>query len=338
MVSCGSSWDLYARSSVWTSAAPKSRRRSCVGGCRSLGRARPPRWRRRSCVERFTAATDGTSPEACVGRGRRLRRGDCSQRPARVDGIGVGVASTVDFAAGRVVHSVNLPLRTCRLRDVLRQSLGCRSPSTTTPPRRPSASTSSAPAVGDAADAHAHARHRRGRRHHLRTAAPTAASAAPRPSSGTSSSTSTGPSARPTAPITAVSRRTWPGRRWARPRCAEAEAPIRPRPSAAPWPPARRSTAACSRGSAGAATRRRRRARARGRRRCGVGLTTLVNIFNPEIDRRRRRRGGGGRAAAGAGPPRDRRARAPAGARPGPRRAGRPGARTPASSAPPPWR
>ena len=38
-----------------------------------------------------------------------------------LDGVGVGVASMVDFAAGRVVASVNLPLRDVPLRDVLQE-------------------------------------------------------------------------------------------------------------------------------------------------------------------------------------------------------------------------
>jgi glucokinase len=41
-----------------------------------------------------------------------------------LDGVGVGVASMVDFAAGRIVTSVNLPLRDVALRDVLQERFG----------------------------------------------------------------------------------------------------------------------------------------------------------------------------------------------------------------------
>jgi len=41
-----------------------------------------------------------------------------------LEGIGVGAASMVDFAAGRVVESVNLPLRDVPLRDVLQERFG----------------------------------------------------------------------------------------------------------------------------------------------------------------------------------------------------------------------
>jgi glucokinase len=42
----------------------------------------------------------------------------------RLEGIGVGAASMVQFAAGRVVESVNLPLRDVPLRDVLQERFG----------------------------------------------------------------------------------------------------------------------------------------------------------------------------------------------------------------------
>ncbi len=74
-------------------------------------------------IDRFTVPTESSSAEACLDgifeclagleRGRGL-----------VEGIGVGVASMVDFAAGRVVESVNLPLTDVPLRDRLEQRFG----------------------------------------------------------------------------------------------------------------------------------------------------------------------------------------------------------------------
>ena len=49
---------------------------------------------------------------------------DLEHGSGRVEGIGVGVASMVDFAAGRVVESVNLPLADVPLRDLLRGRFG----------------------------------------------------------------------------------------------------------------------------------------------------------------------------------------------------------------------
>jgi glucokinase len=74
-------------------------------------------------LERFTAVTDVSSTDACV-RGVH----DCLLRlvaaAGSVDAIGVGVASCVDYEAGRVVHSVNLPLGDVRLRDDLERAFG----------------------------------------------------------------------------------------------------------------------------------------------------------------------------------------------------------------------
>lgn len=44
--------------------------------------------------------------------------------PRGPEGIGVGIASMVDFAAGRIVESVNLPLRDVALRGVLEERFG----------------------------------------------------------------------------------------------------------------------------------------------------------------------------------------------------------------------
>ena len=47
-----------------------------------------------------------------------------SQRGDQLDGVGLGVPSVVDFASGRVVSSVNIPLADVPLREVLGERLG----------------------------------------------------------------------------------------------------------------------------------------------------------------------------------------------------------------------
>ena len=75
-----------------------------------------------SVEARFVTPTDASSPEAClrsiIGCVERLAAGRA------VDAVGVGVASMVDFAGGRVVESVNLPLADVPLRDLLADRLG----------------------------------------------------------------------------------------------------------------------------------------------------------------------------------------------------------------------
>jgi glucokinase len=71
-------------------------------------------------VDRFTTLTDSTSPEATL-RGIEECIADLAHGAGRVDAIGVGVASMVDFAAGRIVESVNLPLTDVPLRDLLQE-------------------------------------------------------------------------------------------------------------------------------------------------------------------------------------------------------------------------
>ncbi len=73
-------------------------------------------------LERFTAATEASSAEACL-RGVE----ECLARLAAagtVEAIGVGVASCVDYDAGTVVHSVNLPLGDIPLRNELERVFG----------------------------------------------------------------------------------------------------------------------------------------------------------------------------------------------------------------------
>ena len=67
------------------------------------------------------AATE--SPEACLENlYRRLDEAVAEYGP--VDALGVGTASMVDFRAGRVVLSTNLPLRDVPLRDLLSERYG----------------------------------------------------------------------------------------------------------------------------------------------------------------------------------------------------------------------
>lgn len=64
-----------------------------------------------------------SSPEACLDNlYRRLDEALAEYGP--VDALGVGAASMVDFRAGRVVLSTNLPLRDVPLRDLLSERYG----------------------------------------------------------------------------------------------------------------------------------------------------------------------------------------------------------------------
>jgi glucokinase len=64
-----------------------------------------------------------TTPEACLDNiYRRVDKAIADWGP--VDAIGVGTASMVDFRAGRVVVSTNLPLRDVPLRDLLATRFG----------------------------------------------------------------------------------------------------------------------------------------------------------------------------------------------------------------------
>jgi glucokinase len=83
-------------------------------GARTPGAVETP-----EIVDRFTMLTDVSSPEATV-RGIEACIADLEHGSGRVEGIGVGVASMVDFAGGRIVESVNLPLSDVPLRDLLR--------------------------------------------------------------------------------------------------------------------------------------------------------------------------------------------------------------------------
>jgi glucokinase len=93
------------------------------------GRLPAPGARSRSEVEtpeildRFTTLTDPGSAEDCL-RGIEACIAAMKHGSGVVEGIGVGVASMVDFAGGRVVAAVNLPLTDVPLRDNLRRHFG----------------------------------------------------------------------------------------------------------------------------------------------------------------------------------------------------------------------
>jgi len=78
-------------------------------------------------LHKTVVVTDQSSAEACLG-GVLAVVGALGEwaagHSAAAEGMGVGTASMVDFARGRIVESVNLPLRDVPLRDVLRQRFG----------------------------------------------------------------------------------------------------------------------------------------------------------------------------------------------------------------------
>jgi glucokinase len=105
-----------------------------IGGTKiaaALVRGRPPRAAAGTpaaretpdIVDRFTVLTDASSTEACLD-GVVACIADLEHGSGQVEGIGVGVASMVDFAAGHVVESVNLPLVDVPLRDLLQHRFG----------------------------------------------------------------------------------------------------------------------------------------------------------------------------------------------------------------------
>jgi glucokinase len=96
-------------------AAALLRGRLPAPGARSSSEVETP-----EIIDRFTTLTDSASPEAAL-QGILACIADLEHGSGRVDGIGVGVASMVDFAAGRIVESVNLPLADVPLRDVLQR-------------------------------------------------------------------------------------------------------------------------------------------------------------------------------------------------------------------------
>ena len=74
-------------------------------------------------LARTTGLADTDTPQACLdGLYRRLDEAVAEYGP--VDAIGIGTASMVDFRAGRIVLSTNLPLRNVPLRDLLSERYG----------------------------------------------------------------------------------------------------------------------------------------------------------------------------------------------------------------------
>ena len=110
-------------------AAARLRGRLPAPGARSAAEVGAPR-----ILERHVLPTDTASAQACLdgiiacigalggGRAPGETGGPAGGGPA--EAIGVGVASMVDFARGRAVASVNLPLNDVPLRDVLRERFG----------------------------------------------------------------------------------------------------------------------------------------------------------------------------------------------------------------------
>ena len=75
-------------------------------------------------LDRFTMLTDVSFARRPALRGIEACIADLEHGSGAVEGIGIGVASMVDFAGGRVVESVNLPLTDVPLRDLLQQRFG----------------------------------------------------------------------------------------------------------------------------------------------------------------------------------------------------------------------
>jgi len=89
-----------------------------AAGVRTHAEVEPPAIR-----ERLTVATDTTSADGCVDGIDECAR-QLAATAGHVDAVGVGVASMIDYATGRVVASVNLPLNDVPLRDMLARRLG----------------------------------------------------------------------------------------------------------------------------------------------------------------------------------------------------------------------
>lgn len=79
------------------------------------------RLRDRELDESLIRPTDRSSPDALI---EQLVEMVESRRGDRLEGVGIGVPSIVDFETGRVVSSVNVPLADLPLREVLGRRLG----------------------------------------------------------------------------------------------------------------------------------------------------------------------------------------------------------------------
>ena len=74
-------------------------------------------------ISRVTGVTSAVSADACLEGLAAVIEG-LVEAVDGVDGIGLGTASSVDFEAGRIVASVNLPLEDVPIRDILERRLG----------------------------------------------------------------------------------------------------------------------------------------------------------------------------------------------------------------------
>ncbi len=74
-------------------------------------------------VARSTRLTDVTSAAACL-EGISACIDDVTRDAERLDGIGIGIASRVDYAEGRVAHSTHLPLTDVPVRALLERRHG----------------------------------------------------------------------------------------------------------------------------------------------------------------------------------------------------------------------
>ncbi len=75
----------------------------------------------RSLSQSELASTELSSPDALLSQLCSLLAQHGSEQ---LDGVGIGVPSVVEFDTGRVVSSVNVPLRDVELRNVLQERLG----------------------------------------------------------------------------------------------------------------------------------------------------------------------------------------------------------------------
>jgi glucokinase len=94
--------------------------RAPVEGDESRG---PGVHRRPDVVARSTRPTDVASAAACLN-GISACIDDVTRVAERLDGIGIGIASRVDYAGGRVAHSTHLPLTDVPVRALLERRHG----------------------------------------------------------------------------------------------------------------------------------------------------------------------------------------------------------------------
>ena len=123
MVSCGCVMSLGAHRHRRGHRRHQDRRSTAARTAAAGRSGTPAAGETPGILDRFTVPTDVGSTQACLD-GIVACIADLEHGSGRVEGIGVGVASMVDFAAGHVVESVNLPLVDVPLRDLLQQRFG----------------------------------------------------------------------------------------------------------------------------------------------------------------------------------------------------------------------